>query len=322
MSVRPSPDLTRRGLFEAGAVAATMLLLPSALAACAQDAARVGAAAGSSREPRFHLGYAPHLGMFEGLAGPDPLDQLRFMADQGFTAFEDNDMASRPVELQAAIGRELQRLGLRMGVFVAHGNAWGKPSFASGDAAERERFLADLEHSVEVAKRVNATWMTVVPGELDPRLEMGYQTANVLETLRRGAEVLRPHGLVMVIESLNPWRDHPRMFLSKISQAYAICRAVDSPACKILFDLYHQQVTEGNLIGNIDAAWSEIAYFQIGDVPGRNEPGTGEINYKSIFARLEQKGYTGVLGMEHGNSRPGADGERAVIAAYRAADPA
>ena len=126
----------------------------------------------------------------------------------------------------------------------------------------------------------------------------------------------------MVLEALNPWRDHPRMFLTKIPQAYEICRAVDSPACKILFDIYHQQISEGNLIPNMDLAWGEIAYFQIGDNPGRNEPGTGEINYKSIFAHLKGKGYAGVLGMEHGNSVGGAEGELAVIATYRAADPA
>jgi len=122
------------------------------------------------------------------------------------------------------------------------------------------------------------------------------------------------------MEPLNPWRDHPGMFLSKIPQAYELCRAVDSPAVKILFDIYHQQVTEGNLIPNIDATWDEIGYFQIGDNPGRNEPTTGEVNYRNIFAHLKRKGYTGILGMEHGNSKPGREGERAVIDAYRWCD--
>jgi hydroxypyruvate isomerase len=95
---------------------------------------------------------------------------------------------------------------------------------------------------------------------------------------------------------------------------------VNSPSCRILYDLYHQQITEGNLIPNSDAAWSEIAYFQVGDNPGRREPTTGEINYRNVFAHLHAKGYTGIVGMEHGNSRPGRDGERAVIAAYQACD--
>ncbi|HRK20881.1 MAG TPA: TIM barrel protein, partial [Fimbriimonadaceae bacterium] len=139
------------------------------------------------------------------------------------------------------------------------------------------------------------------------------------EALRQGAAIFEPHELIMVLEPLN-FRDHPNLFLNKISQAFEICRAVNSPACKILDDLYHQQIHEGNLIPNIDAAYSEIAYFQIGDNPGRNEPTTGEINYKNVFAHIARKGFTGILGMEHGNARPGKDGERALINAYRSVD--
>ena len=173
---------------------------------------------------------------------------------------------------------------------------------------------------MEVAKRVNATWMTVVPGTREPRLDLGYQTAAAIDQLRAAAEILEPHGLVMVLEPLNP-RDHPNMLLAKMAHAYEICRGVDSPACKILCDLYHQQITEGNLIPNIDRCWDEIAYFQMGDTPGRSEPTTGEINFLNVFAHIKSKGFTGILGMEHGNSRPGEAGERAVIEAYRACDP-
>ena len=77
--------------------------------------------------------------------------------------------------------------------------------------------------------------------------------------------------------------NHPDLFLTKISQTYEICKAVDSPSCKILFDIYHQQIQEGNLIPNMELSWDEIGYFQIGDNPGRKEPTTGEINYKNIF---------------------------------------
>jgi hydroxypyruvate isomerase len=110
------------------------------------------------------------------------------------------------------------------------------------------------------------------------------------------------------------------MFLTAIPQAYMICKAVDSPACKILFDVYHQQITEGNIIPNIDAAWDEIAYFQVGDVPGRNEPTTGEINYRRIFEHIHKKEFSGVVGMEHGKSRTGVAGEQALIDAYRLSD--
>ena len=102
----------------------------------------------------------------------------------------------------------------------------------------------------------------------------------------------------MVLESLNPWVNHPDLFLTKIPQAYMICKAVGSPSCKILDDLYHQQITEGHLIPNMDKAWEEIAYIQVGDNPGRQEPTTGEINYKNVFKHLYKKRYTGIVGME------------------------
>jgi hydroxypyruvate isomerase len=158
------------------------------------------------------------------------------------------------------------------------------------------------------------------PGCCSQRLEWDYQTANLIDNLRRCAEIAEPAGMVIVIEPLNWWANHPGLFLQKIPQAYLICKAVNSPSVKIVDDLYHQQITEGNLIPNIDKAYSEIAAFHLGDNPGRNEPGTGEINYKNIFRHLYKKGYQGTLCMEHGRSKRGKEGERAVIDAYRACD--
>lgn len=267
----------------------------------------------------FKLRYAPHDGMFRHSAGPDILDQLRFMADQGFTAFEDNGMSGREPALQEKMGSLMTQLGIAMGVFVAHKIYWSEPNLASGDAAKREEFLAGIRNAVEVAKRCHAQWMTVVPGHVDLRQDKNYQTAHVVESLRRAADILAPHGLVMVLEALN-FRDHPGQFLTDVPQTYLICKAVNSPSCKILYDLYHIQIQHGNLIPNIDAAWDETAYFQIGDNPGRKEPTTGEINYRNVFKHIHDKGFTGILGMEHGNARPGSAGEQALIAAYREVD--
>ncbi len=274
---------------------------------------------GMSNAPKFSLKYAPHFGMFMHHAGNDPLDQLQFAADEGFHAWEDNGMRGNSPERQKQIGDKMAALGITMGVFVANSIDWGNATLTSGAQQHLDKFIADCKDSVECAKRVNAKWMTVVPGVLDERQDIGYQTANVVEALRRGAEIFEPHGLVMVLEPLN-FRDHPRLFLTKISQAYEICRAVDSPACKILDDMYHQQIHEGNIIPNMDRAWSEIAYFQIGDNPGRREPLTGEINYRHIFGHISRKGFKGVLGMEHGNSQGGREGERRLIDAYRWCD--
>ncbi|HUF25526.1 MAG TPA: TIM barrel protein [Gemmatimonadaceae bacterium] len=278
------------------------------------------AAGATARRQRFRLHYAPHFGMFRQHAGPDVAAQLEFMAAEGFTALEDNGMRGRTVEEQERIGRTLARLGMRMGVFVAHTIDWAEPTLASDDRGRRAAFLDEIRGSVDVARRVDARWMTVVPGHVDRRPHLDYQTANVVETLKRAAAILEPHGLVMVLEPLNTLRNHPGMFLTTTPQAYLICKAVASPSCKILYDVYHQQITEGNLIPNIDAAWDEIAYFQVGDNPGRNEPGTGEINYRNVFRHIHGKGFTGIVGMEHGNSRTGRDGERAVIDAYAVVD--
>ena len=274
----------------------------------------------------FRLAYAPHFGMFTQHAGPelkgDPslVAQLEFMASEGFTALEDNNMRTRPVETQELIGKTMARLNMRMGVFVAHEINWNDPTLTTGDAKNREKFLSEVKGSIDVAKRVNAKWMTVVPGYVDRRLHIDFQTANVVQTLRQACAMLEPHGLTMVLEPLNTLRNHPGMFLTGTPQAFLICKAVNSPSCKILFDMYHQQITEGNLIPNINATWDEIAYFQVGDNPGRNEPGTGEVNWRNVFKHIHGKGFKGVVGMEHGNSQRGREGERAVIDAYIAAD--
>jgi len=267
----------------------------------------------------FHLKYAPHLGMFKHSAGEDPIAQLNFMADQGFTAFEDNEMMQRSVDLQEGMAKTMAVRNIEMGVFVAHKIYWTEPNLASGDIEKREEFLDYINKAIIVAKRVNAKWMTVVPGHLDLGLSMGYQTAHVIESLKQASALLEPHNLTMVLEPLN-FRNHPGLFLTGSSQAYEICKAVNSPSCKILFDIYHQQIQEGNLIPNIEACWNEIAYFQIGDNPGRNEPTTGEINYNNIFKFIHKKGFNGVMGMEHGNSLPDKDGELAVINAYKTVD--
>jgi hydroxypyruvate isomerase len=288
----------------------------SALAATL-GASTANAAKKASAPRKFQLRYGPHFGMFKEHAGADHIAQLNFMADQGFTAFEDNDLMKRPVELQEAIGATLAKRGMTMGVFVIDGGDNWKTSLATGKAEFRDRFLDTCRKAVEVGKRVNARWATVVPGYFERKLPMGIQMGNVIDILRAGAEILAPNNLTMVLEPLS---DNPDLFLRTSDQAYTICRAVDSPACKILYDMYHMQRNEGDIIAHIDHAWSEIAYFQIGDNPGRKEPGTGEMNYRNLFKHIRSKGFDGVFGMEHGNAKPGKEGEQALIDAYVAAD--
>lgn len=317
-----SEPLSRRDFIATGAIATAATFVVSRQAS-AQGVTTVtttsaGAPGANPRGGAFKLLYAPHLGLFDLTAGKDPIDQLKFMADEGFRAYEDNGLPKRPVELQEKIGQELQRHNMAMGVFVAHGD-FGAQTFVTRDPAIRDALVKDMQAAVEVAKRVDAKWCTVVLDAEDPKTDRGTQTANAIDNLRACAEVFEKAGLVMVLEPLNHW-NHPGLFLTGVPQAYAICRAVNSPACKILNDFYHQQIAVGDLIRNMEECWDETAYLQVGDNPGRNEPGTGEINYRNIFKRVHEKGFDGVIGMEHGKANKSKEGERAVINAYKEAD--
>lgn len=265
----------------------------------------------------FNLDYAPHQGMFENKAGKSFLDQIRFMHDQGFRSIEDNGYLGRSIEEQTKIGDLLGKLGMRMGVFVIDGGDNWKTSLTTGKKEFKDKFVDTCKRAIEASKRCNAKWLTVVPGFYERKLPYGVQMANVVDAMRAGAELLEPHGLIMVLETLS---DTPELFLQQTHETYSVCKSVASPSCKILYDIYHMQKTEGNLIVNIDRCWDEIAYIQIGDNPGRKEPTTGEINYKNLFKHLHKKGYKGVMGMEHGNSQPGAAGEERLIKAYREVD--
>lgn len=266
----------------------------------------------------FRLNYAFHAGMFRNHAGNDFIEQIKFGHSMGFRAIEDNGMMGRTPEMQAKIGETLAALGMRMGVFVVTSDNWHwKTTLTTGKQEWIDKMEADCKKAVEVAKRCGAKWVTVVPGNYDRSLPLEYQTANVIQALRRGAAILEPHGLVMVLEALS---DNPDLFLRYSDQTFMICKAVNSPSCKFLFDMYHMQRNEGNIINNINRSWDEIGYMQIGDNPGRNEPTTGEMNYKNIFKHLHSKGFKGILGMEHGNARPGKEGEVALIEAYRESD--
>ncbi len=282
---------------------------------------------------KFRLKFAPHLGSFKAHAGEDILEQIRYAAAQGFTAWEDNGLPGRPPELQEKIGATLRELGMTMGVFVAYGN-FDEPVFARGDHPKRAEVLDEMREAVEIGKRVGAKWCTVVPGSIDqqhkdqkwnqyggPRLREGMQTANVIQLLRQCADILEPANLVMVLEPLNWESNHGGTFLRSTDQAYALCKAVNSPSCKILYDVYHEQITAGNIINTFDQCRDEIAYLQSGDNPGRKEPGTGEMNYTNIFRHIAAASRDFVIGMEHGNSIPGKEGELALIKAYRAVDP-
>lgn len=303
-------SVSRRTVLAGGAAAAAAATTVVVNGATPQNAAR------------FSLGYAPHEGSFKSRG--NRIEQIAYAADQGFTAWEDNEAAGRSVADQTAMARALQQRNMTMGVFVASMPKWAdlRPLLGGNDNVDREAFLADIRASIDVAKRLNVKWMTVVPGFLDRKLPVEIQTGRIIDTMRRAADIVQPHGLVMVMEPLNTLVDHPGVFLQTVPQGFAVAKGVNSPAVKVLADLYHEQIQAGHLIKTMETCWNEIAYVQFGDNPGRKEPGTGEINYRNIVRWLRAKTFAGVIGMEHGNSIDGRVGEDRLVAAYRAIDAA
>jgi hydroxypyruvate isomerase len=205
---------------------------------------------------------------------------------------------------------------MRMGLFIGSAD-FGNATFASGRIDFRRRILGEVTRAAETAKIVNGCGFIIVPGRRDARLSDAQQQSHAVELLKQCAEICERAGTRMFLEPLNHWGRHPQMFLHSVSQGAEICRAVGSDSCRLLFDVYHQAVTEPDVLDLIERHWSAIGYFQIGDNPGRKEPGTGNFDFRRFFQITDARGYDGLFGMEHGNANPGPEGEHAVIEAYR-----
>ena len=295
--------MKRRDFLKAGVVAAGGTLTRGALAAHEVDHT-------AAKRP-FKLNYAPHFGMFRHLAGNGFHDQIRFAADQGFTAWEDRGMRARPTTLQQAIARTMESVGMQMGAFEATA-AFQDLALTRPDSGLWDGVLRDIRESAEVAKRVNAKWMTVVlPGRYDASCDWGHQRTHYVELLlKRCCQILEPHDLVIVLKP-------PSGCAARAAEhTYQLCKAVGSPACKILFDICQRQSTQRDLISSIDQTWSEIGYFHCRDNPGRQKPDTGTTDYRPVFRHLHSRGFSGMVGMEHGNPQPGPEGELAVVENY------
>ena len=253
-----------------------------------------GGAVPTGAKPAFKLKYAPNLGLMGHIK--DPIDRLNEYAAFGFKAFEFNGLMGWELARAEKLKRKMDDLGMEMGVFVANPSGWDKAGMV--DPRQRDAFLEEIRKAVTYHRIMGNKCCTVITGPALPGVYRGQQRYNVVESLRRAAEIVEKTELTLVVEPLNPYVDHPGYFLNRSDEAYEIMKAVDSPQIKILFDIYHQQITEGNLINNIRACYDEIGYFQLADVPGRHEPGTGEINYRNVFKAIYDLGFKGILGLE------------------------
>lgn len=279
-------------------------------------AATASLAAAAPAPFNYHLRYAPRIGLAGGRI-PVP-QQLEKYAEWGFRAFEYNGLPSHSTAEIESFRKKMDELKMAMGVFVVNSGGW--KGGAMCDKTFHAQFLKDVERAVQIHSIIGNECATVCSGLMVPNLSHDEQTLNCIDVLKRAADIVGNSKLVLVLEPLNIRVDHAGYFVVFSDHAAHIMRQVNSPQVKILFDIYHQQISEGNVINHIRQNWDQIGYFQVGDVPGRREPYTGEINYQNVFKAIHEKGFKGIIGMEHGLSVPGEAGLTKCFEAYRKAD--
>lgn len=265
---------------------------------------------------KYHLRYAPRLDFLgRQLTIPQRLEKF---AQHGFDATEYNGLMKHPIPEVEEMRKTMDRLGIGLGIFVANPEGWSTAGLV--DPKQHDAFVEQLKKALTYHKVIGNRQCTVITGNEIPGKPRGVQRRNVIDGLKRAADLLENTDLTIVVEPLNVLVNHAGYFLVHMDEAAEIMAAANSSHVKILCDMYHQQISEGNLINNIRAYYDHIGYFQVGDVPGRNEPGTGEVNWKNVFKAIYDKGYRGIVGMEHGLSIPGAEGLLKCFEEYKKAD--
>ena len=167
----------------------------------------------------------------------------------------------------------------------------------------REAFLRSFRESCAAAVKMGVPNIIATTGYSREDVTRERQTEIITETLRQMAPIAEDHGVTIVLEPLN-CRDNPNFSISTSADAFAIVDEIASPALLVLYDVYHQQITEGDLIPTITNNISKIGHFHISDTPGRCQPGTGEINFKNVFAAIKKAGYDRYLAFECGSTLP------------------
>jgi hydroxypyruvate isomerase len=208
-------------------------------------------------------------------------------------------------------GRDMNavaKLCASLGLDIIQFTGWGGPSLA--DAANHEKFAESMRRAIELAHELDAPMFTVVGHQQLDETGQEESVANLASALEKVAPILEDGEKMLILEPFNPV-DHQGHFLNGSADALQICRSIDSPFVKINWDLYHMQLSEGNLVANMRDGMDQIGYVQVADVPGRHQPGSGELNYRFIFEELQRMGYKGPVGLE---CWPDKSGEQQAIA--------
>lgn len=217
------------------------------------------------------------------------LERMERVKRLGYPAFEFWEWKNKDVE---AILRKKNELGLEIATIM--GSGWKHMN--SEDA--RKTFVSEIQASLAAAKRLGVKTLIVTTGFEDKRIPRSEQHANYVAALKAAAAFAEQAQVTLVLEPLNIKVDHPGYYLQSAKEGFEMIDEVGSLALKMLFDIYHHQIMEGNVIADITKNISKIAHFHVADVPGRHEPGTGEINYANVFRAIAATGYQGFVGLE------------------------
>jgi hydroxypyruvate isomerase len=176
---------------------------------------------------------------------------------------------------------------------------WSKRQVSMVDPAERENFLADVRRAITFAKKLEVPQIILMSGNAIAGRTHDDQYASLLEGTKRAGDLAAEASLTMIVEPLNSLVDHKGFFLTTCTEGLKLIREVDNPHVRLLFDIYHEQVQEGNVIRTLTDAAPYTAVFHVADSPGRHEPGTGEINYRNVYKAIQKTGFSGYLTMEY-----------------------
>jgi hydroxypyruvate isomerase len=218
------------------------------------------------------------------------LDRIKAAADLGYPAYEFWPWQGKDIDAIAQLSSDL-------GIAVAQFTAWG---FTPGmnETKNHEAFLKAVEEGCQVAQKLSCEKMTVVGGNDVPGMTAQEMHANIITALKQAAPIAESHQVMLILEPMNIRVDHKGHCLYGSPDAVRICREVDSPMVKINWDLYHMQISEGDLCGRLRDGFDQVGYLQLADHPGRNEPGTGEIHYNRVLREAHDLGYRGYVGLE------------------------
>lgn len=198
-----------------------------------------------------------------------------------------------------AIAGELRRLGLTQVLFNLPAGDWGAGERGiANDPGRREEFRAGVEQAIEIARRLGVQRLNCLVGLRRPDVPEAEQRACVVDNLRHAADRLAAHGITLMVEPLNDL-DVPGFFLTRSRQTLALLDEVARPNVRLQYDIYHMQVMEGNLVHTLRSQVGRIGHVQIADVPGRHQPGTGEIRYPFVLQALDKAGYDGFVSLEY-----------------------